>query len=56
MLVIPIRDIDGKVCNAQKTGPSGKKRFMKGGEISGNFSLIGGNELPIAGKLYVCEG
>ena len=41
---------------APKEATLPKKRFMKGGEISGCFSLIGCDELPTDGKMFVCEG
>lgn len=55
-LLIPLRNVDGHLRNIQRIGPSGKKRFLKDGEISGNFSLIGADELPTEGSIIVCEG
>jgi len=55
-LLIPLRNVDGNIRNIQQIWPSGKKRFLKGGEVSGNFSLIGADELPTNGSLIVCEG
>ncbi len=55
-LLIPIRNIDGDLRNIQRIGPTGTKRFLPGGEITGCFSLIGCDELPTDGKIYVCEG
>jgi putative DNA primase/helicase len=55
-LLIPLRNVDGDLRNLQRIAPSGVKRFLKGGEVSGNFSLIGADELPTEGSLIVCEG
>lgn len=55
-LLIPLRNAEGDTRNLQRINTAGKKRFLKGGEVSGNFSLIGADELPTEGSLIVCEG
>jgi putative DNA primase/helicase len=55
-LLIPLHNIDGDIRTIQWIWPSGKKRFMKDGEINGNFALIGADELPTEDSLIVCEG
>jgi putative DNA primase/helicase len=55
-LLIPLRNIDGDIRNMQRISPSGKKRFLKNGEVTGNFSLIGADELPAEGRVIVGEG
>ena len=55
-LLIPIMNVRGELRNIQQIYPDGTKHFLKGGEVTGNFSLIGAESLPTAGKLFVCEG
>tara|TARA_R110001592_G_scaffold254940_1_gene518473 strand:- start:5154 stop:7649 length:2496 start_codon:yes stop_codon:yes gene_type:complete len=55
-LLIPLQNVHGEIRNLQRIGPSGKKRFLKDGEVSGNFSLIDADELPTEGSIIVCEG
>ena len=40
-LIIPIRDIDGKLWSLQWIKPNGRKRFLKGGRKKGCFHHIG---------------
>lgn len=51
-LLVPMRDADGRLWNAQRIFPDGEKRFMKGGRIASLFWLVGGN----AGPLCLGEG
>lgn len=53
-LLVPARDIDGKLWTLQTIQPSGDKLFMKNGRKSGCFFTFG--ELKDEGKIYVCEG
>lgn len=53
LLLVPIRDIAGKLWNLQTIDPNGKKLFMKAGRIKGCFHLIGG---PIDDRAFVAEG
>jgi putative DNA primase/helicase len=55
-LLIPLRNVDGHLRNLQRIGPSGNKRFLKGGEVKGNFALIGAEELPSEGSIIASEG
>ncbi|EED35856.1 conserved hypothetical protein [Luminiphilus syltensis NOR5-1B] len=55
-LLIPLQNVEGEVRNVQKIHPSGKKRFQKDAEVSGNFALIGADTLPNQGSIVVCEG
>ncbi len=43
-LLIPARDVNGKVWTVQTITPNGEKRFLSGGKKQGNFHLIG-NEI-----------
>lgn len=55
-LVVPLQDVDGTIHNVQMILPTGTKRFLKGGRISGCFALVGGTCIPETGQLYICEG
>ncbi len=52
-LVIPMRDIDGKIWSVQTIWPGGSKSFMKDGRVKGCFYLIGG---PVTDQAFICEG
>lgn len=52
-LVVPVRDVDGKLWSLQYINGSGDKRFKKGGRLRGAFFMIGD---PMANRLAVCEG
>lgn len=53
LLVIPIISPAGKVIGQQSITAEGKKRFTKGMEIVGNFSVLNG---PIKDFVYLAEG
>ncbi len=53
VLIIPLRDVDGKVWTYQKIWPNGKKRFLKGGKKRGCFYALGGT---IKYNLILAEG
>lgn len=53
-LVIPLRDVGGKIWSAQGIGPDGAKQFERGGRIKGCFWSIG--NLQEAAQILVCEG
>lgn len=53
-LAVPIRDVFGKLWSLQKIYEDGKKLFLAGGKITGNFFTFG--ELNSGGKIYLCEG
>lgn len=57
-LIVPLRDIDGKIWSIQHIYPSGEKWFIQGGRIGGCFFTFG--ELPDGedgdAKIIVCEG
>jgi putative DNA primase/helicase len=55
-LVIPIRDIEGKIWSYQKIFDGGKKSFFKDGKKKGNFHLIGVNSLSETSEAYIAEG
>lgn len=44
----------GELVNLQWILPNGKKRFLKGGQVQGAYSLIG--EPVAGGRLFICEG
>lgn len=53
MLLIPVRDISGKVQSLQYIAPDGTKRFLVGGKVQGgHFAIPGKPEKP----LVLCEG
>jgi phage/plasmid primase-like uncharacterized protein len=54
VLILPLRDIEGKLWSFQRIEPDGTKRLAKGGKKKGCFHLIG--EVSPKGKLLVCEG
>lgn len=54
-LVIPMRDIDGKLWGLQRIYPDGAKIFTKGQKVSGVFFVIG-QSLEDAEECYLCEG
>ena len=51
LLLIPIKDISGKIHSVQEIHPDGKKHFPFGINKKGNFFTIKGNE-----NIYICEG
>lgn len=52
-LMVPLY-ADGELVNLQWIMPNGRKRFLKGGRVTGAYSLIG--DLIPGGRLFVCEG
>lgn len=52
LLLVPIRDNNGKVHSLQTIDPVGKKRFLSGGKINGHYFAIG---MP-AKYIIACEG
>ena len=52
-LLIPMRDIEGKLWNLQRIDPRGDKRFLRGGRVTGLFHRIG---RPVDQTLVICEG
>jgi len=52
-LIVPIWDINGLLCSYQSIDASGKKMFLKNGQVKGCFHLIGG---PICDRVFICEG
>ena len=52
-LLVPLRDVHGKIWSAQRIFDDGTKRFIGGGRISGCFNLIGAMASP---TIYICEG
>ena len=51
-LVIPLRDIDGRLWTVQRIYGDGSKRFFSGGRKKGNFFAFG----PLIGDIHICEG
>lgn len=51
-LLIPMRDIDGKLWGIQRIFPDGKKIFSKGQKVTGTFFLFG----EIQDQIVLCEG
>lgn len=55
-IVVPVHDFDGTVTSLQYIFPDGKKRFLKGGEISGRFHQLGTLENDSRTIIAICEG
>jgi putative DNA primase/helicase len=62
-LVVPMRDIEGKLHSLQFIAPDGKKRFLKGGKKHGCLNVIGKEGLAFdtnginpTGRILICEG
>lgn len=54
-LLVPARDVDGKLWGLQTIRPDGGKNFKPGQRVEGVFHLLG--EWPSeSGTLYICEG
>lgn len=52
LLLVPMRDAQGKLWGLQSINAQGDKRFPKGGKKKGCFHLIG----TLGEMLYICEG
>ncbi|MGO2133101.1 MAG: toprim domain-containing protein [Halomonas sp.] len=52
-LLVPLY-ADGKLVNLQRINDDGRKRFLKGGRITGAASLVG--KIAGAQAVYLCEG
>jgi putative DNA primase/helicase len=53
-ILVPLRDIDGKLWSLQFIHPDGTKRFLSGGKKKGCFHTLG--DLVSAEAIYLCEG
>jgi putative DNA primase/helicase len=51
-LLVPMRDIEGRLHSLQAISPDGAKRFMPGGRVKGCYHAIG----KPSGRLVICEG
>lgn len=54
VLLIPLRDVSGRLWSLQTINPQGEKRFQGGGKVSGCFHTIG--TIDPAGLVFICEG
>ena len=54
-LLVPLRDVDGKLHSIQTIKPDGTKLFKSGGTVVGCYCAIGGDPAPDT-PLLVCEG
>lgn len=52
-ILVPVRDIKGKLWGIQTIDEDGTKRFMPGQRVQGCMHIIGG---PIKDEVIVCEG
>jgi len=52
LLLVPIHDNDGVIHSLQTIDPTGKKRFLPGGKLSGHYFSIGVPDTHV----IVCEG
>lgn len=55
LLLVPLVDTTGTLWNVQTISTNGAKRFLRGGRITGLFSLIG-NPGDAPKRLLICEG
>ncbi|MDO6459642.1 toprim domain-containing protein [Granulosicoccaceae sp. 1_MG-2023] len=53
-LLIPLRDINGRIQSLQTIQPDGGKRFLRGGKVRGGFYLIGA--FDPRGEVLASEG
>lgn len=53
-IAIPMKDMDGKLWNAQRIYSDGSKRFLRQGKKKGCFHYIG-SDVP-KHRIYMCEG
>lgn len=53
-LAVALLNDSGELVNIQRIDSKGRKRFLKGGRVSGCFALAG--RIQPAGKLFLCEG
>jgi putative DNA primase/helicase len=54
VLLVPLRDVGGRLWSLQTIQPDGTKRFFSGGRVSGYFHTIG--MIDPVGLLFICEG
>jgi putative DNA primase/helicase len=54
VLLVPLRDVDGKLWNVQRILGNGDKRFPAGGRVSGCFHVIG--DLSASALVLIAEG
>jgi len=53
-LILPLQNVDGQLVNLQYIDANGVKRFLCGGEVVGNFSII--QRAPKYSRILICEG
>lgn len=53
-IVIPIRDVEGRIQSVQRIGPDGQKRNARGARMAGGCALVG--EDTGRGPVYVASG
>ncbi|MEJ8847687.1 toprim domain-containing protein [Variovorax rhizosphaerae] len=51
-LLVPVRDMAGRLHSLQVISPGGEKRYLRGGRIAGGFHLLG----HIVTRLVIAEG
>jgi phage/plasmid primase-like uncharacterized protein len=54
-LIVPMRDIDGRLMNIQTIDSDGTKRFLQGGRVEGMHAIVGG-ELGPNDPIIISEG
>lgn len=55
-IVVPARDMNGKLWNLQWIDPDGSKKFMSNGAVRGRFHLIGLPSGVLSDIIFVVEG
>lgn len=54
-IIVPII-YEGEICSLQFINQDGQKRFLPGGKIIDCYFVLGTNQLPTTGRLFVSEG
>ena len=54
-LIVPLRDIDGRMMNIQTIDPDGSKNFHKDGRVEGMHTIVGGQLGPDS-PIIIAEG
>ena len=56
LLLVPLYNTSGELVNIQRIDYDGSKRFLKNGQITDCFCLLGASALPKFGRIYIVEG
>ena len=56
ILLIPMRDHEGKLKSIQRIWPDGTRKQMWNADATGTFNTIGGSAFKGTNRIYLCEG